>query len=527
MAVLLTPPVPDRLYSSLWANSGWRPHPIQREILLDPTRNKVVALGRRAGKSQTGGRRLVPEAFRAWSEIDKLERLSQRREYWIVGPEYSDSEKEFRTVWNELKRLGFPFDKPGSYNNPESGDMVISMFNRRFIIHAKSAKYPGTLVGEGLSGVIMAEAAKMKPSVWHKYVRPTLADFNGWSMFNSTPEGKNWFYDLYMIGLDPDRTDWRSWRAPSWCNPYVYPGGVDEEFLERCIEARRRHLLDRLLQVYQQIRGPNKVDFVVGSGDPRMAGALGAERNGRFRVNAEIWAMFLDMSQELFNQEVAALFTEYVGRVFKDFDEEIHVTNDGLRPDWHTYAAVDYGFTNPFVWLLLQIDPHGERVHVVDEYYETGRTTEEAGAEIVARGLAPASLRFFYPDPAEPDRTKSLSQLLRVKAHGKGSISLEDRIEWIRRFLKMGPEHLPFGHREKAPRLTINRRCVNTIREMGEYRYPETAQQAGERGRAAREAPMSKDDHAPEALGRFFSGYFGRPWSEKTGAKQSRARTGR
>ena len=63
MPVLTTPPVPNVLYDSLWSRSGWDPHALQREILLDPTRNKVVALGRRAGKSQTGGRRLVPEVF--------------------------------------------------------------------------------------------------------------------------------------------------------------------------------------------------------------------------------------------------------------------------------------------------------------------------------------------------------------------------------------------------------------------------------------------------------------------------------
>lgn len=515
MPILLTPPVPSELSESLWEQSGWEPHAVQREILLDGTRNKVVALGRRAGKSQTGGRRLVPEAFRAWYEIDELIRLGQRREYWIVGPEYSDSEKEFRTAWGQLERLGFEFDHPGSYNNPDSGEMVISMFNRRFIVHAKSAKYPSTLVGEGLSGVIMAEAAKMKPSVWYKYIRPTLADFQGWSMFNSTPEGKNWFYDLYMIGLDPARVDWKAWRAPSWCNPHVYPGGVDEAFLQKAIEMRRGHKLDSLLRVYKQIRGNNAVRF--DSDNKTMM--LGYSRNGII-INAEIWAMFLDMSQELFNQEVAALFTEYVGRVFKDFDEEVHATSQEFNPDWATYACVDYGFNNPFVWLLLQVDPHRERVHVLDEYYDVHKTTEEAAADIYARGLAPRTIRMVYPDPAEPDRTKELSNRLKLRTHGRGSIPLEDRIEWIRRGLKLNPN-------TGMPGLTIHRRCVNTIREFGAYRYPETAEQAAERGRSAREAPLDKDNHTPEALGRFYSGFFGRPWSDRGSAKQSRAKTRR
>lgn len=521
MAVLATPPVPVRLYHSLWANSGWEPHDIQREILLDGTRNKVVALGRRAGKSQTGGRRLVPEAFRAWYQLDRLQQLSQRREYWIVGPEYSDAEKEFRVAWNELTRLGFEFDKPGSYNNPESGEMVISMFNRRLIIHAKSAKYPTTLVGEGLSGVIMAEAAKMKPSVWYKFIRPTLADFDGWSMFNSTPEGKNWFYDLYMVGLDDRRPSWRSWRAPSWVNHHVYPGGANEEFLNMCIEARRKHKLDYLLNLYKMLsrNGSTRFDRLPLITTNPAAQKIHRDRHtGEVIVNDEIWAMFLDMSQELFNQEIAALFTEYVGRVFKDFDEEIHVVPQEYNPSWTTYACVDYGFQNPFVWLLLQVDPHRERVHVLDEYYEVGKTTSEAAAEIKSRSLAPRTVRTFYPDPAEPDRTKELANLLQLKPHKRGSIDLADRIEWIRRSLKWSP-------RLGGPALTIHPRCVNTIREVGDgYRYPDTAEKAGERGRSAREKPMDVDNHTPEALGRFYSGFFGRPWAESGPARQSTAK---
>lgn len=499
MPLMATPPVPMRLNEVLWDKTHWEPHDIQRDILNHPARNKVVALGRRAGKSQTGGKRLVPEVFRAWSELDELKRRGQRREYWIVGPEYSDSEKEFRVLWNDLSRLGFEMDHPGSYNNSESGQMRVSMFDERLIIHAKSAKYPATLVGEGLSGVVLAEAAKLKPSVWLKYIRPTLADFSGWSMFNSTPEGKNWFYDLYMAGLDDARVDWKSWRAPSWCNPHVYPGGVNSDLLDRLIEARRKRNLEVLIQ---ELR------------DGKLWGRIAPTG-----INEEIWEMFLDMSQELFNQEVAALFTEYVGRVFKNFDEELHVTSQEFDPSWATYACADYGFTNPFVWLLLQVDPFGERVHVVDEYYEVQKDTPEAAREIMARGLAPRTIRQFFPDPAEPDRTKQLRNMLRIKSFDRGSIDLADRIEWIRRSLKPATQL----DAVRGVQLTIHRRCTNLIREMNDYKYKETAEQAGEKGRSAPEKPLDKDNHAPEALGRFFSGYFGKPWSDR-GTRQSRAK---
>lgn len=501
-------PAPSRLHRSIWDAVRWRPYDLQREILLNRTRLKVFAAGRRSGKSQVGGHSLLPEAFRAEAQLKELRGARQRREFWIVGPEYSDGEKEFRVFYSGMERLGFNFDHPGTYNNPEAGQMRLSMLNGRFIVHVKSAKYPSTLVGEGLSGVIFSEAAKLKPSVWTKYLRPTLADFSGWAYFGSTPEGKNWFYDLWKVGQDPERPDWASWRAPSWVNPYVYPGTGEEamELLERLIEARRKGQFKAALSALKMVTS-----------------ALGVSPAG---IHPEIWAMFLDMSSELFNQEIACLFTEYVGRVFKNFDEEIHLTSQGYRPDWETYACADYGFTNPFVWLLLQVDPHHERVHVLGEYYETGRTTEEAAAEIEARGLAPRTIRAFYPDPSEPDRTKTIAQLLKIPSRSPGSLEKKDRIEWIRRKLKIRREDLGLDHPERVPLLTIERgSCPNTVREFNDYRYKETAEQAALKDRSAPEEPMKKDDHTPEALGRFFSGFFGRPYS--TGARQRKARTGR
>lgn len=445
------------------------------------------------------------------AEVERLRQNRKRREYWIVGPEYSDAEKEFRVVWGALETLGLQMDHPGSYNNPESGQMRISLFGERFVIAAKSAKYPQSLVGEGLSGVVFSEAAKLKPSVYYKYLRPTLADFGGWALFSSTPEGKNWFYDFWDIGQDKSRLDWDSWRAPSWINTHVYRTGVDEELLERIKQAR--------------VKGRMQ-DFLFGI--EKTQADMGLVPIG---IDAEIWSLFLDTSLEMFNQEVAALFTEYVGRVFKNYDEETHVTDQGLRRDWKTYAAVDYGFTNPFVWLLIQVDPHNERIHIVDEYYETQKTTGEAAREIRARGLAPnegdCRVLRIYPDPSEPDRTRELSGILGIPAHGGGSIPLADRLEWIRRKLGIMHQHLEWGHPERVPQLTIARKCVQTRREMDAYRYPETAEKAAERGREAPEAPMKKDDHAPEALGRFMSGYFGSPWAERGGARQSRVRVGR
>jgi hypothetical protein len=123
--------------------------------------------------------------------------------------------------------------------------------------------------------------------------------------------------------------------------------------------------------------------------------------------------------------------------------------------------------------------------------------------------LVPANLLTFYPDPALPGETRELEGLLKVNATGGTGGELNARLEAIRKALKMRPEHLPDDHPEKRPQLMIDRRCVETIREFNDYRYPKSVEEAAMSDSNLPEHPMKKDDHTPEALGRFFAGRYG------------------
>jgi hypothetical protein len=439
--------------AKIFEHVKYAPHKVQvlvhRSVLDYGARFRVVCAGRRTGKSTLGGHELTGEAVRAYYRTD-IDPYDHRAEFWIVGPEYSDAEKEFRVLWSDLQKLGMEkhFDHPGTYYSPESGNMHLSMYGGKFQVHCKSAKYPNSLVGEALEGVILAEAAKLKPSVWHKYIRPMLADYRGWALFTSTPEGRNWFYDLYRFGQDPAYKDWWSVRMPSWANNILFPLG---------------------------------------------------------REDPEIASMSAGMSAEKFKQEIGADFTEFVGRVFKDFDEELHVGDYTYNPEWPVYAALDYGWTNPFVWLLIQIDPL-DNVYIIGEHYQSNLTTEENIWEVQKKGLCPPKLRYIYPDPAGPSDTAVVERMLRVKGMGGTGGPIQDRLELIRRWLKLQPDDRPGNDSGYlAPKLTVDRSCVNFIREFSEYRYPDGDTDK----RDPNENPMKKDDHTPEALGRFFIAYYG------------------
>lgn len=453
----------------VWPKFGYEPHPSQRIIHESTARNRLASCGRRFGKSRLGGSELVPIALHTFVIRRWLEELDWQKRIWVVGPNYDDDEKEFRVFYNACKKLQIPFDRPGTYYSEESGNMQVSLWDGRFHVDCRSAAHPESLDGEGLDRVLLVEAAKLKSSVWNKFIRPALADKRGDALLTSTPEGKNWYYDFYRRGQDPNDPDWASWRMPSWKNTTIFPGGEE---------------------------------------DP------------------EIKAMRSDMSDELFNQEVAALFTDFVGRVFKRFEEEIHVVDVEYDPRYPIYACCDYGWTNPFVWLLVQVDVW-DNVFVLGEYRCTQRTTEEIAKELGSwfGGLS-LKVKYFYPDPAEPGDTRTLEQKLRIVANSNTGGELKDRLDLIRTWLKPVPEHVE--EEQRLPKLFIDRSCTGQplgdgglIREMLDYRYPENKR---EETSSDSERPLDKDDHGPEALGRFMKGYFGTPTKQR--AKQSTATYG-
>jgi hypothetical protein len=474
--------VPVMSKNHIFDDLNYFPHNGQIPIHNSPARMKVVAAGRRFGKSMIGGNELVPEALSTYAIADALKERGQRREFWIVGPEYSDSEKEFRIAYNGLTRLEVPFDRPGTYNNPENGDMHMSLWGGAFQVHAKSAKYPDSLVGEGLSGVILAEAAKLKERIWTKYIRPTLADFKGWGLMPSTPEGKNWFYRMWQRGQDPNDLNWASWRRPSWVNDHVFPVGATDAGIAVMREAL----------------------WGESSRDPDLARLLLQKISNK--VDEEVVDMARDMSQEKFNQEIGADFTEFVGRVFKDFDEEVHVSDLQYNPEYPLYACCDYGWTNPFVWLFVQVDVW-DNVNVLGEYRASQRDINDIAVDLELMPLT-KKVKTFYPDPAAPGDTAVLEKKLHVPANGGTGGELKHRLEYIRQGLRVFPTH---GLDEyKRPKLLIDRSCYGLIYEMGEYRWPDSKEESL---KSEAEKPLDKDDHGPEALGRFYRGYYGAPGS--------------
>lgn len=177
-----------------------RLHPGQMQILAHPARFKVVACGRRWGKTTLA---LTLVLHRALHHGDRI---------WWLAPTYSMAGQ----VWRDLKQA-----------TRDIRHLQTSQSEQRIdapgggMIAIRSTHYPDNLRGEGLDMVILDEAAYMLPDVWAEVVRPMLLERRGGALFLSTPCGRNWYYELFQFASDEPTGEWASFHFPTANNPLI------------------------------------------------------------------------------------------------------------------------------------------------------------------------------------------------------------------------------------------------------------------------------------------------------------------
>lgn len=181
--------------------------PWQQDVFNDPTRFKIVAAGRRTGKSRLAAWMLIINALQ-----------TERGHVFYVAPTQGQARD---IMWGTLLDLAHPVVKGSHVNN-----MQITLVNGA-IISLKGADRPETMRGVSLKFLVMDEYADMKPSVWETILRPALADQKGQALFIGTPMGRNHFYDLYQYGMLGDDETYKAWHFTSYDNPLLDSEEID------------------------------------------------------------------------------------------------------------------------------------------------------------------------------------------------------------------------------------------------------------------------------------------------------------
>ncbi len=186
-------------------------HEAQKIIYNSPARFKVVAAGRRFGKSYLAAITLLLEGLK-----DRHTGLSGRsydlslKEVYYVAPTFEQAKK---IMWPLIKVLGNSI-----ITTTHENTATCTLSNGRRI-SIKGADRPDSLRGVGLSYVVLDEFAFMKEDVWDKIIRPALSDVEGNAMFIGTPEGKNHFFERFNQATELGLPEWEAFHFKSIDNP--------------------------------------------------------------------------------------------------------------------------------------------------------------------------------------------------------------------------------------------------------------------------------------------------------------------
>lgn len=187
------------------------------------------------------------------------------------------------------------------------------------------------------------------------------------------------------------------------------------------------------------------------------------------------------------------------GQVYEDFDRAVHLVDRFDVPEsWPRLWAIDFGYTNPFVWQEWARDPDG-RLYLVREIYRARRLVEDHARDIkqlTAKGPRPVAVICDHDaeDRATFERHAGIRTVPAYKAVSPGIEAVQARLR-------------PAG--DERPRLFIMRdtlleqdealadehKPTCTLDEVDVYVWPKAVD-----GRPIKEAPIKDNDHGMDPL---------------------------
>ena len=190
---------------------GFTPHIGQQraiEIIFGSSKYVTVRTPRQYGKTMLGINLLL-----YWAINDKGSKIM-----W-VAPTYQQSTKVMKELISIIADSGIIKSKNLSENE-------IQLKTGSTILFRSAEKYDN-LRGYTMDYMIVDEAAYVRDEAWKSALKPIVLIKGKKVVFFSTPRGRNFFYELDKMGLDPDSPNYASFKGHYSDNPFVDPEEIE------------------------------------------------------------------------------------------------------------------------------------------------------------------------------------------------------------------------------------------------------------------------------------------------------------
>ena len=192
---------------------GYTPTPIQKEILSGILESKakyhIINTGRQIGKTMT-----LENLMLYWAINHAPVKIL------FVAPVYSQVTRVHKEMMLAISGSGLV-----KQNNYSENYLELTTGST---ITFRSAERYDAIRGGTYDYACIDEASFIKDDAWPEAIRPTLLVKGKKVVMASTPKGKNWFYDIAMLGKSPDYPNYQFYTATSFDTPFISMEELEE-----------------------------------------------------------------------------------------------------------------------------------------------------------------------------------------------------------------------------------------------------------------------------------------------------------
>ena len=286
------------------------------------------------------------------------------------------------------------FDLEVSRDNAK--DKIIELSNGS-TVRMGSVNQVDSCVGRSYDLIIFDEAALADgKEAFNVALRPTLDKPNSKAIFISTPRGRNnWFAEFFDRGFTADFPQWVSIKATYRDNPRMSQSDIDE--------ARR------------------------------------------------------SMSEAEFRQEYEADFNTFEGRIWNFDYEKCTVNLDEFDTSgMDIFAGIDVGFRDPTAMAIFAYDWKTETYWLLDEYYDSEKTTEKHAEDIRAL-IDKWDIDYIFIDSAAQQTRFDFAQMYDISTINAKK-SVVDGISYVAGIVD-------------NDRLMVDQKCKESLSALDQYQW--------------------------------------------------------